>query len=277
MRSHIQEVLLSALETILRPTIRLLLQSGIGYSEFASVAKSVFIQVATDEYKRRGRPANFSQVSAMTGISRKEVSKIRKGQSDARWTPNMEASPVNTVLHQWHYDTDFSDGAGTAKALPFEGPVSFSTLVARTAGDIPPGAMRATLQKAGVLAQTSDGLLTANKSFFYSRVFDQDFIRELAFSLGNLGSTLVHNAAVHQRTDISNEEKRVLGRLERVAWSEHLSEEGVAKFKAWVDDAAPRFLQESIRRIGESELPPSAWGTQRPRSVGVSVYYFEED
>ena len=67
MRSHIQDALLSALEAILRPIVKLLLQSGISYSEFANVAKSVFVHVATDEYKRRGRPANFSQVSAMTG------------------------------------------------------------------------------------------------------------------------------------------------------------------------------------------------------------------
>src|SRR5262245_57687356 len=173
-----------------------MLQSGIGYSEFASVAKSVFVQVATDDYQRRGRPANFSQVSAMTGISRKEVSKIRKPPTEDRWTPNMEASPVNTILHEWHFDTDFSDGAGNAKALPFDGPESFSALVARYVGDIPPGAMRATLQKAGVLTQDADGRLAVNQQFFYSRVFDEDFIRGAAFSLGNLGSTLAHNAAV---------------------------------------------------------------------------------
>jgi hypothetical protein len=213
----------------------------------------------------------------MTGISRKEVSKMRNAPVDERWTPNMESTPVNTILHQWHFDLDFSDGAGNAKPLPFEGPSSFSSLVSRHAGDIPPGAMRSTLQKAGVLTQNADGSLSVSQSFFYSRVFDQDFIRGLAFSLSNLGSTLVHNAAVHQRTDISNDRKRELGRLERTAWSEHLSPEGVARFKAWVDEAAPRFLKESNKLIGESELPKSAWGTSRPRSVGVSVYYFEED
>ena len=137
MRSQIQDALLSALETILRPTIRLLLQSGIGYSEFAAVAKSVFVQVATDDYKRRGRPANFSQVSAMTGISRKEVSKIRKPVSQKRWTPSMEASPVNTILHEWHFDPDFSDGAGRAKPIQFEGPLSFSTLLALVQAFLP--------------------------------------------------------------------------------------------------------------------------------------------
>jgi hypothetical protein len=237
----------------------------------------VFIQVAAEDYKRRGRPANFSQISAMTGISRKEVSRIRKASTGGRWTPNMEASPVNTILHQWHFDKDFSDGAGTAKPLPFEGPVSFSSLVFRHAGDIPPGAIRVTLQNAGVISQSVDGLLRVSQSFFYSRVFDQDFIRGLAFSLSNLGSTLVHNAAVHQRTDITNERKRELGRLERVAWSEHLSDDGIAKFKAWVDEEAPRFLRMSNQLIGELEPPKEAWTHRRPKSVGVSVYYFEED
>ena len=159
MRSQIQDALLSALETILRPTIKLLLQSGIGYSEFAAVAKSVFVQVATDEYKRRGRPANFSQVSAMTGISQKR-SRAESGSasrtSDGRRTWR-QARSTRFFINGTSI-ADFSDGAGTAKALPFEGPLSFSTLVSRYVGDIPPGAMRSTLQKSGVLTQDSEGL-----------------------------------------------------------------------------------------------------------------------
>lgn len=274
MRSHIQEALLSALEAILRPTVKLMLQCGIGYSEFTSVAKSVFIQVATDEYKRRGRPANFSQVSAMTGISRKEVSKIRKASPKTRWTPSMEASPVNTILHEWHFDRDFSDGGGKAKPLPFEGQVSFSTLVSRYVGDIPPGAMRATLQKAGLLTQNSDGLLTISQSFFYPKVFNEDFIRGLAFSLSNLGSTLVYNATLHQTPEPHRADRY---RLERGVWSEHLSKEGTVRFKTWVDTAAPRFLEEANRLIGETELPRSEWSATSPRAVGIGLFYYEED
>lgn len=277
MRSHIQEALLSALAAILRPTARLLLQSGISFDEFTNVAKAVFVHVATEEYERRSRPANFSQVSAMTGISRKEVSKIRDPKLADRWTPTMESSPVNTILHEWHFDADFSDGAGAAHALPFEGPLSFSTLVARHVGDIPAGAMRSTLQKAGVISQDANGLLVVSQPFFYSRQFDEDFIHGIAFASSNLGLTLAHNSVVHQRLDLSNEDKRQLGRLERAAWSEHLSDEGIAKFKRWVDDAAPRFLQECNRRIAENELPRKAWAGNRPRATGIGVYYFEED
>jgi uncharacterized protein DUF6502 len=277
VRSQIQDALLGALDSILRPIVKLLLQSGISYSEFASVAKAVFVRVATDDYKRRGRPANFSQVSAMTGISRKEVSKIRHLGPQERWTPNMEASPVNTVLHEWHFDRDFSDGAGTPHRLPYEGPISFSTLVSRYAGDIPPGAMRSMLQQAGILDHDSDGLMSVRQKFFYSRQFDEDFVRGLGFSLSSLGSTLVHNATVHRRTDIPNERKRELGRLERTVWSEHMTDREIAKLKAWVDDAAPRFLIEVDELVGKSEVPKTDRRDVPPRVVGVGVYYFEED
>jgi hypothetical protein len=277
VRSKIHDALLSALETILRPIVKLLLQSGISYSEFASVAKTVFVRVATDDYKKRGRPANFSQVSAMTGISRKEVAAIRKRSREERWTPNMEASPVNTILHEWHFDPDFSDGAGMAKALPFDGPASFSTLVSKYAGDIPPGAIRSTLQKAGVLHQEESGLMSVSRRYFYSRTYDVDFIRGLAFSLSNLGSTLAFNATIHQNPDLSNQRKGELARLERAVWSEHLTKEGAGRFKAWVDEAATRFLEDANQLIGENELPKAKWSTATPRAIGVAVYYYEED
>jgi hypothetical protein len=277
VRSQIQDALLSALEAILRPIVKLLLQSGVSYSEFASVAKAVFIRVASDDYKRRGRPANFSQVSAMTGISRKEVSRMRKAESEGRWTPNMEASPVNTILHEWHFDPDFSDGSGTAKTLPFEGAVSFSALVSRYARDIPPGAMRATLQKAGVLRLEADGHLSVMQPFFYRTTYDEDSIRNAAFSWANLGSTVAYNLGIQQRTELSTEKKLELRRLERGVWSEHLTKEGAAKFKSWVDAAAPRFLEEANRLIGENELSQQQRTSIVPRVIGVTIFYYEED
>lgn len=277
MQSKIQEAWLSALEAILRPIVKLWLQSGLGYAQFEAIAKSVFIDVATQEYTTRGRPANYSQVSAVTGIARKEVSRIRKGESPIRWTPSMETSPVNTILHQWHFDPDFSDSAGTARPLPFEGPRSFSDLVARYSSDIPPGAMRVALQKMRVIAPDPDSPLIPIQPYYYSRVFDDDFVRRLAFALSSLGSTLAHNAVVHQRTDVSNEKKRVLGRLERAAWSEHLTDQSTTEFKQWVDQAAPLFLEEANKQIAVRELRRDAWATSVPRVVGVGVYFFEED
>jgi hypothetical protein len=137
--------------------------------------------------------------------------------------------------------------------------------------------MRTTLQKAGVVFQNADGLLSVTQPFFYSRQVDEDFIRGLGFSLSSLGSTLLHNATVHQRTDLSNEKKRELGRFERVAFSEHMSERQIADLKARVNEAALRFISDAQHLIGERELHQSEWVAAPPRAVGVGVYYFEED
>jgi len=276
IRTSIHQALLDALATMLRPVVKLMLQSGVSYDEFNGVAKTIFVQVATEDYRRRGRPPNYSQVSAMTGISRREVSKIRD-PDESRWTPNMETSPVNTLLHQWHFDADFSDGAGRPHVLPFEGEQSFSTLVARHLGDIPPGAMRSTLLKAGVVKEQPDGLMMVGNYFFYARQFDEDLIRGMAFSLASLGSTLVRNATIHRRLDLTNEEKRKASHLERVAWSEHLGPEGIIQLKNWVGDAAPRFLRETNWKIGELELPVKARAGNRPRAAGLGMFYFEEE
>jgi hypothetical protein len=276
MRSPIQEAILVALAAILRPLVKLMLQAGLGCSEFVEVSKSVFVKVASDEYGLRGRPTNMSRVSAMTGISRKEVSRIRKGGFPGRWTPDKETSPASTVLHYWHYDPDFADATGQPRDLPFDGPGSFSTLVSRYAGDIPPGAMRAELRRDGAVDETPEGLLAVRARWFRPTYFDEDFVRRIAFSLQNLGATIVHNAGMYQRPEFTKRSAAELGRFERLAWSERLDDEKIQLFKTWVQLEGARFIENADHWIGTNELAVDSW-TAEGRAVGVGIYFFEED
>jgi hypothetical protein len=253
-----------------------MLQSGLGCSEFIEVSKSVFVQVASDDYGLRGRPTNMSRVSAMTGISRKEVSKIRKGGNPSRWTPDKESSPASTVLHYWHYDADFVEPDGKPKNLPFEGAISFSSLVSRYGGDIPPGAMRAELRRDGAVKETTDGLLSVRARWFRPAYFDEDFVRRIAFSLEHLGTTIVHNAALYQRPGFSKEVAAELGRFERLAWSERLDDAKIQLFRQWVRTEGAQFIEDADHWIGKNEPPLDAW-TANGRTVGVGIYYFEEN
>jgi hypothetical protein len=137
--------------------------------------------------------------------------------------------------------------------------------------------MRTTLQKAGLLTQDSEGLLSVSQSFFYPRKFDEHFIGQLGFSMSNLGSTVVHNAMLHQRSDLSDEKKAELSRLERGVWSAHLDEAGAARLKAWVSAEVPRFLEAANHVIAESEPPRSRRTAKPSRAVGVGVFYYEAD
>ena len=134
------------------------------------------------------------------------------------------------------------------------------------------------LEKAGIVSEDANGLLSASQKFFYKRQFGEDLVRTLGFSFSAFGSTLVHNALLHRRTDLTTEErKHGIGRLERAVFSEHLADRGIVELKAWVRDAGPRFLAEAHEVIGKDEIRGADRGDVAPHVVGVGVYYFEED
>jgi len=277
MKSAVQKTLLTSLASMLRPIVRLTLKCGLSSQEFNDVARSLFISVASEDYGIRGRPTNISRVAAMTGISRKEVRKIRDRDGASQWTPEMEASPASMVLHHWHYDVNFRLSSGKPKALPLNGDGSFSELVRSCAGDIPVGAMKAELERAGVIVEDAEGRVVAIKRYVYPTGFDEDFVRTVAFSIQNLATTIVHNANLLQAENYSEEMNQRHGRFERFAWTNHISADTENAFRAWVRKEGAEFVERADDWIGKKELPRSEWASQAPRTAGVGVYYFRED
>ena len=78
MQDTAQREILQALLVALRPLARALLRAGIGYREFEEISKTAFVDVSTRDYGLRGRPTNISRVAVMTGLTRKEVRRIRE-------------------------------------------------------------------------------------------------------------------------------------------------------------------------------------------------------
>jgi hypothetical protein len=189
----------------------------------------------------------------------------------------MEVAPANTVLHHWHFDPDYSDGAGCPKRLRFEGPKSFATLVRKYAGDIPPGALRMTLVQAGAVREDQGQYLVVEERYFYPDDFDEDFMHRAAFALKNLGNTLVHNASLVNRAEDLSGSIRSEARLERCAWTESLDPESVAAFRLWVKAEGARFIERADDWIGQNEVPKELRDSHTPKTMGVGVYYFEED
>ena len=276
MHSHMQKTLVDVLCKIIRPIVTLYLRCGVGYSEFQAVVRGVYISVAAEEYGIRGRPTNTSRIAAMTGISRKEIKRIREQLADSRWTPAMEVSPANLLIHFWHFDSDFSDPGGIPLALPIEGPSSFTELAQRYAGDIPVGALKEELKRAGVIIESGEMLLV-KKRYFQTFTFDDDFIQNMAFSLQSLASTIVHNSELICRNDYSQELNEREGRLERFAWSDQMSDRSRREFRNWVRAEGSLFVEKADEWIGKNELELTEWDKASPKSIGVGVYFFEED
>ena len=107
MQDEIQRRILGAFLVVLRPMARILLRFGIGFREFSEIAKTAFVDVASSDYGLRGRPTNISRVAVMTGLTRKEVKRLRDKIESGEETLIIKATPLSEILHRWHSEDEF--------------------------------------------------------------------------------------------------------------------------------------------------------------------------
>lgn len=202
MQDDIQKQILGAFRVVLRPMARILLRFGIGFREFAEVAKTAFVDVASSDYGLRGRPTNISRVAVMTGLTRKEVKRLRdKLSSDSDRLP-VRTTPLCVVLHRWHAEGDFLDHNGRPATLSFGGKSpSFSELVRRFGGDIPPGAMRTELKRVGAIKEDEHGNLKVVRRSVVPVGKHDNLVAALAHSAYPLLATIAHNVNTENKED----------------------------------------------------------------------------
>jgi hypothetical protein len=262
-------MVLLALLKALRPVARFLMKSGVGYREFAEISKSAFVDVATADYGLRGRPTNISRVAVMTGLTRKEVRRLRDKISAGNQVDLKRVIPPAEIIEKWHSDSEFLDSSGRPKSLNFGGPSpSFSALVKKYGGDIPPGAMRTELKRVGAVDEDDSGQLTVQMKFF--RPFDRDeqLQRALSQALYGLSLNIDHNIT----RDIDE------SWVERTAFSTRIRRGDNSRVRRISQDRAIEFVQSvndlfSAYETIYSEDEPGVEST----TVGVGVYYFESD
>ena len=182
MQDAVQKEILKAFFLVLKPMARMLLRFGVSYKDFNEIVKTAFVDVASADYGIRGRPTNISRVAVMTGMTRKEVRRIRDSLTSGEEVVQVRHGPLMQLIHNWFVDERFLDHNGQPATLPFLGKgATFEGLVRATGGDIPPGAIRTELKRVGAVVENSDGSLTVVKRSF--RPIDAH---------DNLVGTLVH-------------------------------------------------------------------------------------
>lgn len=266
LQNDLQKRLLDAVMHCMRPIAHMLLGAGISYAQFEEVAKRAFVAKALGEPDAKGRTTNVSRVAVRTGLSRKEVSRVKQllrapvRGDDA----TIQIGRPARALQLWHSETAFLDESGSPIDLPFDGgDQTFSGLVKLVGGDVPAGAVRAELLAAGGMVELPNGKFRVQKRFFVPSALDEDLIVGFSFIVAPLLETLSHNL-----------EDPSAAVIQRVAYSDHLPQAALAEFRD-VSHAQAEGLMNSVDEwISAREDLSDATG-DLTRRVGVGVFYFE--
>lgn len=269
MQEKLSKQVLNAFLVIMRPVVRILLRYGIGYREFLEVVKTAFVDVASSEFGIRGRPTNISRVAVMTGLTRKEVRRLRDKIAEGGDRISIKTTPLADVLHHWHSQDDFTTADGRPSTLPFIGEMgSFSSLVKRFGGDIPAGAMRTEMKRVGAVIEDDDGLLTVVERTFRPSEDHDTLVTTLIHAVYPVLSNIVHNTDP-DRVDETWANRVAFTQSLRPSENNQLrriAKDRIIEFAESIDDIFMAY--ESISAHDDSEGEQAA--------IAIGVFYFEE-
>lgn len=257
-------LILRACGLLLEPLVRLLIKSGVSWKEFSDLAKLKYVQVATEDFGIKGRPTNASRVAILTGLDRREVSRLREALGAEQPEIRGYTSKATQVLSGWYHDTEFLGADGKPRALPLEGDTgSFTALLRRYAPGIPPVAMIKELKAAAAIEELDDGSLRALKRQYVPQQLDEAKIRLFGSIVHDLGTTLEHNLTRAAKAP---------ARFERRAVSVRLDPRAVPQFRALLESEGQAFLERMDDWLTRNEVPPGAPALR----LGVGIYHIED-
>jgi hypothetical protein len=267
---EVKEHVIRSCRYLLLPVVRFLLKHGVTWNEFGELSKEAYVKVAREDYGIEGRPTNNSRVAMLTGLSRREVARVRDALLDGKErAAEMQGNQISRILTGWHLDGEFTDEDGQPKDLSATGPSgSLSALLKRYAGDLPHGAIRKEMQQRRLIEELDNGDLRVLKRDFVYSELDPEIVRQLGIALHDHAATLEHNL------DSNRPSAR---RFEAIANNERVTPRAVNAFQKLVESRGLEFLEDIDVWLTEHEIESKDDTHAETVRLGVGVYLIYDE
>lgn len=267
MASELKAALLAAYTRLLGPLVRILLQNGVSYSEFADTAKKVFVTVAANESPTGDTEARASRAAIKTGITKSEALRVLLESDNPSIDSNLNR--ITRVLTAWHTDTAYTGPYGLPLELQLEqrDRPNFSSLVRTHC----PGTQAATLLmelvRIGVVREIENGWFRVLTRTYLPKTDVPDSLERIGQAVQHLIETVEHN---RQEMDV---DRRL---FERIVYADDgICEEDLPRFKRYVQGRSQLLLEDIDNWISQLEKPSADQG-KRAIQTGIGIYHYVE-
>ncbi len=256
---------LTALRLLIRPIARILLRAGVTWQELVSVVKAAYVEVATEDFGIRGRPTNISRVAILTGLTRKEVRRLRDLLEDADPEVFSRMNLATRVLSGWHQDEEFVDPDGKPLRLPATGTkASFASLCSKYSGGVAPATMLKELKHVGAVEEGKDGKMTVKMRTYMPTMQDPARMLSSGSVLEDMGYTVAYNL----RRDEDEP-----GRFERRATNTRMPAKALPEFREFIEHEGQAFLERVDAWLTEHEAEDG--DESKTIRLGMGAYWIE--
>jgi len=235
---------------------------------FAALVKSVFVDVACDEFDLPGKKQSVSRISVLTGINRKEVKRLLELPEHNHEVDNNNRAA--RVVSGWMRDSKFTSANGSPARLPLvatDDQPGFETLVKTYSGDMPVRSILDELVRVGA-ATVDDGWVQLTSTGYVPSTSNDELLRLSAEGVSDLLKTVDYNLKGDQP----------VSRLQLSLAYDDVSADGVELFRQLSREKSLQLLTDLDQFLANQDrsVNSSIVGDGRYRT-GLGIYYFEEE
>ncbi len=279
---HSPPPLAGPLRRLLRPLVRLLMQSGITFPVFADLLRSLYVEVAVRDLLKDSRARTDSRISLLTGVHRKEIRRQREAGTEAEEAPGT-VTLGSQIIGRWLGLAAYTDARGRPLVLPRASTSrrkpSFDGLVRSITTDVRPRAVLEDLESQGLVVREAEDRVRLNVAAFVPRP-------GRAEQLFYFGRNLADHIAAAAANVLAPAAPPAVGQapapfLERSVHYDRLTAAAALRLVAGGREAAGRLLVDFNRlALAGAEAGDRAAAKRRlPRRsrVNLGIYLYHED
>ena len=274
-----RQAVLGVLATLLKPVAQLCIARAVTIQAVEELVRQAFVQAAREACEGARGDRLTSRISTMTGLTRREVSRI---EGSPRWALPAARSPATDVVTLWMSLPAYTDMTGRPVVIPRQGAEpSFEALAGQVTRDVHPRTLMAELVRLQMVEHDPEADTLALVAEAFVPRADQ------ARMLGFLGT----NVGDHLRGAVTN----VLGpgneHFEQALLADEMSGLSIDKARQLIsdqwrslmttlvpqlqalieDDARQQRPQDRELRIGLYSWSGPMAGTDRPPEASAST------
>lgn len=255
-------LLLEACRQVLLPLATLAVERGVPYVELDELLRGALVEAARTAHPNVSAQRGASRISAATGLTRREVTRLLQPPVSA--APS-RSSPATQVFSRWLTDPQLRLVDGTARALPRQGPpVSFESLAQSVTKDVHPRTLLEELLRLGLarIDEATDTVQLLRETFVPSG----DEARMFGFLGANVGD--------HLRGAVANVLAQGPRNVEQALFADGLSNDSISELRPLVAQqwqAVARSLVPLVQQFIDADVAAGRPADQRLR-VGLYMY-----
>lgn len=251
-----------AARRILRPVVRIMLRNGIPANALTELVRQTYVEVADEEFTIEGKRQTAARIAVLTGLNRKEVSRLR-GAAPLDRDEEVWRNRAAHVIACWLRDSDFLDRKGDPLDLTPSGPSpSFTDLVRKHSGDMYPRSVADELIRLGAIEEVDGKLRMTNRGYVPGNDPER-IIDILGIDTAEFIETVDHNLQA------PNDAERL---LQLKVLCDNLPAEHLDEFNRFSTRLSRPVLEELARWLSERDKGRDWSGHDERVQVGLGIY-----